>query len=105
VYSDVYNLYMFIPFLTKVYNSEKTFVSIESERDFLMIDTMKQMNVKLNELELDECKIISPDWRVCKQTFPLKSTLLNLVFLFRILGPTRLIKYSKSVGLRRVKFL
>jgi hypothetical protein len=39
-----------------------------------MIDTVKQVYVKLNELELDECKVISPDWRICKQTFPLKST-------------------------------
>jgi hypothetical protein len=77
VYSDVYNLYKLIPFPTKVNNSENTFVYIESERHILMRDTMKQMYVKLNELELDEYKIISPDWRVCPQAFPLKSIHLH----------------------------
>jgi hypothetical protein len=74
VNSDVYNSYKLILFPTKVNNSENTFVYIESERDVLMIDTLKQLNVKLNGLELDECKVISPDRRVCKKTFPLKYT-------------------------------
>jgi hypothetical protein len=41
--SAVYNFYKLIPFPTKVNNSENTFVFIESERDFLMIDTLKRM--------------------------------------------------------------
>jgi hypothetical protein len=86
--SDVYNLYKLIPFPTKVNNSENTFIYIGSERDFLMIDTLKQVYVKLNELELDECKLISTDWRVCKQTFPLKSTHLHQEWKDRLLEPT-----------------
>jgi hypothetical protein len=53
-----------IPFPTKVNNSENTFVFIESEKDYLVIDTTKHVYVKLNELELDNCKAISSDWRV-----------------------------------------
>jgi hypothetical protein len=50
--------------------------------------TMKQIYVKLNELELDKCKIISLDWRVCKQAFPLKSTHLHQECEARLLEPT-----------------
>jgi hypothetical protein len=88
VNSDVYNLYKLIPFPTKVNNSENAFVYIESEKEFLMIETLKQVYVKLNELELDECKVMSPDWRVCKQTFPLKSTYLYQECEARLLEPT-----------------
>jgi hypothetical protein len=66
VNSAVYNLYKLIPFPTKINNSENIFVFIESEKGFLMTDTLKQVCVKLNELELDKRKVISPDWRVCK---------------------------------------
>ncbi|PNF16823.1 hypothetical protein B7P43_G17022 [Cryptotermes secundus] len=61
---------------------------IGSEEDFLMIDTLKQVYVKLNELELDECKVISPDWLVCKQTFPVKSTHVHQECEVRLLEPT-----------------
>jgi hypothetical protein len=107
VNSDVYNLYKLIPFPTKVNNSENTFVYIESERDFLMIDTMKQMYVKLNELELDECKIISPDWRVCKHAFPLKSTHLHQECEARLPEPTRSIPLdcNKDVTLNDLTWL
>ncbi|PNF43974.1 hypothetical protein B7P43_G00917 [Cryptotermes secundus] len=88
VNSAVFHLYKLIPFPTKVNNSENIFVFIESEKDFLMIDTLKQVYVKLNELELDECKVISPDWRVCKQTFPVKSTHVHQECEVRLLEPT-----------------
>jgi hypothetical protein len=88
VNSDMYNLYKLIPFPTKVNDSENTFVYIESERGFLMIDTMKQMYVNLNEQELDECKIISPARRVCTQAFPLKSAHLQQECKDRWLEPT-----------------
>jgi hypothetical protein len=42
-----------------------------------MLDALEQMYAKLNEEELDECKVISPDWRVYKQTFALKSIHLH----------------------------
>jgi hypothetical protein len=84
----VQNLYKLIPFPTKVNNTENTFVFIESERDFLMLDALKQMCAKLNEEELDECKVIWPDWRVCKETFPLKSTHLHQDCEVRLLDPT-----------------
>jgi hypothetical protein len=88
VNSAVYNLYKLIPFPTKVHNSENTFVFIESERKFLVVDTLKQVYAKLNEVALDECNVISPDWRVCKQTFPLKSTLLQQECEVRLLEST-----------------
>jgi hypothetical protein len=71
VNSAVYNLYKLIPFPTKVNNSENAFVFIENEKDFLMRDTLKQIYVKPDELELDKCKVISPDWHVCvsRQSF------------------------------------
>jgi hypothetical protein len=42
-----------------------------------VVDTLKQVYVKLNELELDECKVISLDKRVCKQKFSLTFTHLH----------------------------
>jgi hypothetical protein len=87
-HSSVHNLYKLIPFPMKVNNTENTFVFIESERDFLILDALKQMYAKLNEEELRECKVISPDWRVCKQTFPLKSTHLHQECEVRLLEPT-----------------
>jgi hypothetical protein len=88
VNSDVYNLYKLIPYPTKVNNTERTFAFIESERDFLMIDILKQVYVKLHELELDECKFVSPDWSVYKQIFPLKSTHLHQECEAGLLEPT-----------------
>jgi hypothetical protein len=48
--SAVYNLYKLILFLTEVNNSENTSVFIESEKDYFMRDTLKQVYVKLNKL-------------------------------------------------------
>jgi hypothetical protein len=86
--SGMYNLYKLIPFPTKVNNSENAFVFIESEKDFLMLDTLKQVYVKLDELDLDNCTVISPDWRVCRQIFSLKSTHLHQECEARLLEPT-----------------
>jgi hypothetical protein len=68
--SVVYSLYKLIPFSMKVNNSANTSVCIESEKDCLVMDTTKQVYVKLNGLELGKCKAISPDWRV-KADLPL----------------------------------
>jgi hypothetical protein len=87
VNSAVYNLYKLIPFPTKVNSSENTFVFIEGEKDYFMIDTLKQVYAKLSELDLDKCKVISPDWRICKQTFPMKSTHLHQECEVRLLDP------------------
>jgi hypothetical protein len=73
-----------------------------------MIDILKQVYVKLNELELDECKVISPDWRVCKQIFPLKSTHLHQECEARLLEPTTVIPLDcnkKVVSLNDVTWL
>jgi hypothetical protein len=56
------------------------------------------------------CKLVkeSPVAKYLNATANLSCTeiaSLNVVLLLRILGPTRLIKYSKSVGFSRVKFL
>jgi hypothetical protein len=47
---------------------------IGSDNDCLLMDTLKKTYVQLGELDLSMCKIISPDWRMRKQIFPLKST-------------------------------
>jgi hypothetical protein len=57
----MYNLHKLTPFPTKINNDENTFAFIESGKVYIMIDTTKQIYVKLNELELDKCKIISWD--------------------------------------------
>jgi hypothetical protein len=88
VHSAVYNLNKLIPFPTKVKNSEDTFVFTGSEEDYLLMDTLKQMYVKLSELELRKCKIISPEWRTYKQVFPLKSTHLHRECEAKLLEPT-----------------
>lgn len=62
----MYNLYRLIPFPTKVNDSENNFVFMESDKDYLIVDSMKQVYVKLNDLELDKCEDISPDWSVCR---------------------------------------
>jgi hypothetical protein len=53
-----------------------------------MTDTLKQVYVKLDELELDKCKVILPDWRVCRHKFPLKSTHSRQECEVRLLEPT-----------------
>jgi hypothetical protein len=87
-YSAVYNLYKLIPFPTGVNNSANMLVFIESNKDYLIVDSMKQVYVKLNDLELDKCKGILPDWHVCKQTFPLKSLHSHQECKAKLLEPT-----------------
>jgi hypothetical protein len=53
-----------------------------------MMDTLNQVYFELNKLELCNCKIISPDWRVCEQAFPLKLTHLHQECEARLLQPT-----------------
>jgi hypothetical protein len=66
VHSVVYNLYKLIQFPTKIKNSEDTFVFVSSEEDYLLMDTLKQMCVKLSDLQVSKCKIISPEGCMCK---------------------------------------
>jgi hypothetical protein len=42
-----------------------------------MTDTLKQVYVKLSELDFTLVKVITPDWHVCKQAFTFKSTHLH----------------------------
>lgn len=46
------------------------------------------MYVKLSELELSKCKIISPEWRMCQEVFPLKSTHSHQECEAKLLEPT-----------------
>jgi hypothetical protein len=52
------------------------------------MDILKEMYVKLSELELSKCKIISPQWHMCKEVFPLKSTHLHQECEAKSLEPT-----------------
>jgi hypothetical protein len=88
VHSVVYNLYKLMPFPTKVRNSEDTFVFISSEEDYLLLDTSKQIYAKLSDLQASKCKTISPELRMCKQAFPLKSTNLYQECEAKLLEPT-----------------
>jgi hypothetical protein len=88
VHSVVYNLYKLIPFPTKVRNSMDTFVFISSEEDCLLMDTLKQMCAKLRDLQVSKCKTVSPELRMCKQVFPLKSTHLHQKCEAKLLEPT-----------------
>jgi hypothetical protein len=47
VNSVVYNLYKMIPFPTKVKNSRDTFVFIGTEKNYLLMDTLKQSMLNL----------------------------------------------------------
>jgi hypothetical protein len=87
VHGAVYNLYKLIPFHTNVKNSEDTFVFIRSEGDYLLMDILKQMCVKLSDPEASKCKTISPEWLMCKQVFPLKSTHLHQACEAKLLEP------------------
>jgi hypothetical protein len=88
VHCVVYNLYKLIPFPTKVRNSEDTFVFISSEENYLLMDTLKQIYAKLSDLQVGKCKTISPELRMCKQVFPLKSKHLHQECEAKLLEPT-----------------
>jgi hypothetical protein len=61
-----------------------------------MIDPLNQAYVKPDEIELDKCNVISPDWRVCRQTFPLKSMHLQQECEARLLKATTAIPLDCS---------
>jgi hypothetical protein len=52
------------------------------------MDTSRQMYSKLNNIELSELEIISPDRPVFSKTFPLKSTHLHQENEAKLLEPT-----------------
>jgi hypothetical protein len=52
----IFSVYYLTQFLTRIKNSDDTFLCMRSEED-----TLIQMYSKLNNLELSELEIISPD--------------------------------------------
>jgi hypothetical protein len=84
----VFSVHKLTQFLTMIKNNDDTFHCIRSEEDCLLMDTLIQMYSKLNNIELSELEIISPDWRVFYKTFPLKSTHLHQENEAKLLEPT-----------------
>lgn len=71
---NVYNVHP-LPIATK--NSTSTYVFIQPEKEFLFIDTVKQYYVKIDKLEFNNCKVLTSNWRVCKQSYPILSSHLH----------------------------
>lgn len=56
--------YKWTQILTRIKSSDDTFICKRSEKDCLLMKTLKRIYSELSNLELSELEIISPDWRV-----------------------------------------
>jgi len=52
----IFSVYYLTQFLTRVKNSDDTFLCMRSEEDSLLMDTLIQMYNKLHDLELSELR-------------------------------------------------
>lgn len=71
---NVYNVHP-LPIATK--DSVTTYTFILPDKEYLLIDTVKQYYVKIDKSELDKCKVLTSQWRVCKQNYPIMSSHLH----------------------------
>ena len=72
-----HNLYNVFPLPIQVRNTESKFIFLLPEREYLLMDTAKQYFARLRADELANCKSISSQHRVCRQTQPLQLTHLD----------------------------
>jgi hypothetical protein len=66
-----FNVYKLIPFPI-VLDSKCIF--IQPEKPYLLMDVAKQYYCKLDKYEFEKCKVLTDNWRVCKQDFLVQST-------------------------------
>ncbi|XP_068082253.1 uncharacterized protein [Anabrus simplex] len=67
-------VYKLIPFPTVINKSKTDYMFIETCKEYLTIDSAKQMHQIMNENEIRECKVLPEELRICKQVHPLMFT-------------------------------
>jgi hypothetical protein len=65
----VYDVYRVLPFPIKINNTKYTF--IQPEKEYILIDGMKQYYVKFRHEDISKCRRMSNKEIICEQGFPL----------------------------------
>lgn len=72
-----FNIYKLIPLPIKMKSTENKFVFINPEKEYLIMEQSKQYFAKLSKDVIENCKQVTKEYRICKQTFPLITTYSN----------------------------
>ncbi|XP_046382338.1 uncharacterized protein LOC124153285 [Ischnura elegans] len=67
-----FNVYHVIPLPIKINGTSMKFIFIQPEREYLLLDKSGRYVTKLSREDFADCKLVSANARLCKQTCPLR---------------------------------
>ena len=91
-----YQIYHVLPLPIKIRNTTNKFIFILPEREYLLMDTVRQGFMKLKADEIKDCKQIDSYHRICKQKHPIRVTHLDEDCEAEMLQPIRVVPASCS---------
>jgi hypothetical protein len=94
--NSVKSVYHVLPLPIKIKDTVSKFTFILPEREYLLMDVVKQYYTRLRVDEFNDCKVIINNHYVCKQNYPVQITHLVEECEAEMLQPIRIIPASCS---------
>ena len=92
----LYNLYHVFPLPIKIKGTDSKFIFIQPKHEYLLMDTAKRYFTMLGVAGISECKSVTKEHKVCKQSQPVQLTHLDEECEAQMFEPIRSIPASCS---------